>query len=80
MRKQVEEKTKKACVPDGYAPPLAQFEAEVCSFPFNVPSQIAYYLVRMSTSGGLTHGHCRAGLEAVAVRIKQRRTVVVDGH
>ena len=28
---QVNEKTKKVCIPDGYAPPLAQFEAEVRS-------------------------------------------------
>ena len=26
---QIDEKTKKVCVPDGYAPPLAAYEAEV---------------------------------------------------
>ena len=30
---QVNEKTKKVCIPDGYAPPLAAFEAEVRSPP-----------------------------------------------
>ncbi len=30
---QVNEKTKKVCIPDGYAPPLAAFEAEVRSLP-----------------------------------------------
>ena len=30
---QVNEKTKKVCIPDGYAPPLAAYEAEVRSQP-----------------------------------------------